>query len=139
MTSTPPNVSQGISCSLWQLHRLLCSAISQAPRRSFLILSSSEDLAHFPFLHLHLSLKPATMFFSISSLIAASLALVASASPVEQTARDALVGRATEDVWSPHILTPNAGTVWVIGQSVNVTWWVFAFPPSRISDQVPTS
>ncbi|KAI4525589.1 hypothetical protein K525DRAFT_261036 [Schizophyllum commune Loenen D] len=69
------------------------------------------------------------MFFSISSLVAASLALVASASPVEQSARDALGGRAADDVWSPHILTPNAGTVWVIGQSVNVTWDTSDAPP----------
>ncbi|KAL1739273.1 hypothetical protein HDZ31DRAFT_69112 [Schizophyllum fasciatum] len=57
----------------------------------------------------------------LSSLVAASLALVAQAGPVE---------RAPQDVWSPHIFTPNAGTVWHIGQTVNVTWDTSNPPPT---------
>lgn len=54
-----------------------------------------------------------------SSLIATALAYfaasssMASASPVPQPL----------DVWNPTITSPVAGTVWVIGTTVNVTWY----------------
>ncbi|KAI5900565.1 uncharacterized protein SCHCODRAFT_02483770 [Schizophyllum commune H4-8] len=54
------------------------------------------------------------MFFFVSFI--ATLALAVQAIPVAPVARAAL------DVWVPHILTPNAETVWTIGEPANVTW-----------------
>ena len=55
------------------------------------------------------------MFFFVSFI--ATLALAVQAMPVAPVARAAL------DVWVPHILTPNAETVWTIGEPANVTWY----------------
>ena len=62
--------------------------------------------------------KQPSMFF-LSSLAAVSMALAVQAGPA---AREAHAARDAEIIWIPHILTPNADSVWVIGQEVNVTW-----------------
>ncbi|KAL1744331.1 hypothetical protein HDZ31DRAFT_38916 [Schizophyllum fasciatum] len=65
------------------------------------------------------------MFFIVSFI--ATLALAVQAVPVAPIARAAL------DVWVPHILTPNADTVWTIGEKANVTWDT-SDAPERISN-----
>ncbi|KLO16785.1 hypothetical protein SCHPADRAFT_887532 [Schizopora paradoxa] len=38
------------------------------------------------------------------------------------------------DVWAPRILEPEAGTVWRVGEEVNVTWST-ANPPKQITNE----
>ncbi|KAG7092954.1 hypothetical protein E1B28_009256 [Marasmius oreades] len=56
------------------------------------------------------------MHFKISAFpsLFALFAVSSIASPLEV--------RKTLDVWSPKITSPTAGTVWVTGSTVNVTW-----------------
>ncbi|KAL0060627.1 hypothetical protein AAF712_012570 [Marasmius tenuissimus] len=49
-----------------------------------------------------------------TAILAAIAATVINASPVAK--------RATFDVWSPRIITPDADTVWAAGSTVTVTW-----------------
>ncbi|CCM01907.1 uncharacterized protein FIBRA_03978 [Fibroporia radiculosa] len=39
------------------------------------------------------------------------------------------------DVWDPPIISPNATTVWIVGQKYNVTWNT-TNPPSQITNTV---
>ena len=63
------------------------------------------------------------MIFSTLSRATAFFALLtaAYASPLEK-----------RDVWTPGILNPNASTVWVVGQSYNVTWYVVLLVPHEL-------
>ncbi|KAL0574372.1 hypothetical protein V5O48_007573 [Marasmius crinis-equi] len=53
------------------------------------------------------------MQLTTTTAILAIVASFASATPLK---------RATLDVWSPRIISPDATTVWVAGSTVNVTW-----------------
>ncbi len=36
----------------------------------------------------------------------------------------AVAPRAAQDIFTPPVLTPTTGTVWTVGQTQNVTWYV---------------
>ena len=45
-----------------------------------------------------------------------------------------LASRSTSDVFVPPVTYPTAGTVWNVGQTLNVTWYVvFAGPSESLS------
>lgn len=38
-----------------------------------------------------------------------------------------------KDVYVPHVLYPIEGTVWKVGETRNVTWFVQPTPPNRVA------